>query len=667
MKNILKSLVAAALFAFPIALSAQTNTPAPERAIRRDIPLTKMIRRAFAAGTRDSTGRPGRSYWQLWTDYKIAARLDVPTSTVTGSETVVIHNNADSAMQSVVLRLDQNMFRGTAVRSAGITEATDGFRITKLVINGQSIDVNDTAGTTTPGSTRRGPSISEILTGTSARIPLISPIAAKGTATMETQWSFRVPLYPPGARGDRMGRWGDSLYQAAQWYPRVAVYDDLRGWDTDPYLNGSEFYNNFGRFDVTIDVPGGWLVGATGMLQNPTEVLTAGSIEKLSHVPADSAINIVSASERGPGKSTAAGDRLVWHFVADSVADFAWATSNQFVWDADLAVVPGRASVPVSIFYLPGHTTRYATAGTISTHAIEYYSKLWMPYSFPQLTVVDGPENGMEYPMFIMSSADAADHEVGHQWWPMTVGVNETWYPFMDEGFNNFMNALSRADREHRPPSLDGLGQSYGARSGDEHEAPLMWDANYGGPFYSFQGYTKAGMMLSMLGGIVGDSAMLDAMSGYAKTWRFKHPSPWDYAFYMSNALHRDLGWFWYNWLFTTESVDGSIQNVATRDGKTTVTIRQDGQMPSPIVLKVQLSPTGPAIKMPSNARALDPTTAIVTYPVDVWFSGKRTFDAILDFGGREIAKITLDPFKRFPDGNPSDNEWPRPVTPPGK
>jgi hypothetical protein len=130
MKNILKSLVAAALFAFPIALSAQTNTPAPERAIRRDIPLTNMIRRAFAAGTRDSTGRPGRSYWQLWTDYKIAARLDVPTSRVTGSETVIIHNNSDSAMQSVVLRLDQNMFRGTAVRSAGITEATDGFRIT---------------------------------------------------------------------------------------------------------------------------------------------------------------------------------------------------------------------------------------------------------------------------------------------------------------------------------------------------------------------------------------------------------------------------------------------------------------------------------------------------------------------------------------------------------
>ena len=661
MKIIAKSLVGAALLALSIPLQAQTNTPAPERAIRRDIPLTNMIRRAFAAGTRDSTGRPGRNYWQLRTDYKIAARLDVPTSTVTGSETVVIYNNSDSAMRSVVLRLDQNMFRGTAVRSAGITEATDGFRVTKLVINGQSIGVTDTAGTTTSGSTRRGPSIADILTGTSARIPLTSPIAAKGSATMEAEWSFRVPLYPAGERGDRMGRWGDSLYQVAQWYPRVAVYDDLRGWDTEPYLNGSEFYNNFGHFDVTLDVPGGWIVGATGNLENFKDVLSPTALDRLSHgLRSDSATNIVSAQERGPGKSTASGDRLRWHFIADSVADFAWGTSNQFVWDAQLAPVAGRPPVWVHILYLPGHAARYATAGPLSTHAIEFYSKLWMPYSFPQLTVVDGPENGMEYPMFIMSSAGAADHEVGHQWWPMTVGVNETWYPWMDEGFNNFMNNLSRADRDRHPPSLDGYGQSYGRISGNEAEGPLMWNANYGGPLYGFQGYSKAGMMLSMLGGIVGDSAMLDAMSGYAKTWRFKHPSPWDYAFYMSNALHRDLGWFWYYWLFTTESVDGSIQSVATRDGKTTVKIRQEGQMPSPIVLKVQFSPTGSAIKIPSNARALDPTTAIVTYPVDVWFSGSRTFDAVLDFGGREITKITLDPFKRFPDGNLSDNEWPR-------
>jgi hypothetical protein len=154
-------------------------------------------------------------------------------------------------------------------------------------------------------------------------------------------------------------------------------------------------------------------------------------------------------------------------------------------------------------------------------------------------------------------------------------------------------------------------------------------------------------------------------MSGYAKAWRFKHPSPWDYAFFMSNALHQDLCWFWNYWLFTTESVDGSIQDVKTSGGRTTVTVRQNGQMPAPVVLKVEFASTGPAIKPMSNSRMTDANTAIVTWPVDVWFAGSRTFSAVLDFGGRAITRVTLDPNGRFPDRDPTDNVWPRPVTAP--
>ncbi len=167
-------------------------------------------------------------------------------------------------------------------------------------------------------------------------------------------------------------------------------------------------------------------------------------------------------------------------------------------------------------------------------------------------------------------------------------------------------------------------------------------------------------MMLSSLGGVVGDSAVQRAMSEYAKAWRFKHPSPWDYAFFMNNALHRDLGWFWNYWLFTTESVDESIQSATTSGRRTAVTVRQDGQMPSPVILKVEFAPTGAAIRPMSNSAMLDANTALVTYPVDVWFSGNRTFVANLDFGGRAITKITLDPNGRFPDRDPTDNVWPR-------
>jgi hypothetical protein len=655
-----------------------TNGAIPERAVRRDIPMTWSIQRAFKAGTRDSTGRPGRNYWQLWTDYRINASLNPATSVITGRETVTIRNNSDSAMRSIVLRLDQNIYRPDAVRLEGVGDVTDGMQITRLVANGQTIDIGDTLGAAIPGSRRRTTPISTVLKSTSARIQLATPIAGHSSGTLEADWHYRVARAENG-RGERGGRWADTLYQVGQWYPRVAVFDDLRtdvlcygpphcerGWDTEPYLGPAEFYNNYGHFDVSIEVPAGWIVGSTGVLQNPTEVLTPTARERLSHVlDSDSLRTIVSAAERGPGKSTATGNRLTWHFVADTVGDVAWATSNQFVWDATRATIPGRGPVPINILYLPGHAQQYAQGGPVVRHALEFYSKLWMPYAYPQLTMVDGPEIGMEYPMFIMSAVYAADHETGHQWWPMMVGVNETWYGFMDEGFNQYMNILSDADYAHKPAVLDSLGMNYGRISGNELEAPLMWDENYAGPLYGFAAYEKAPMMLSSLGGIVGDTAVQRAMSEYAKAWKFKHPSPWDYAFFMNNALHQDLGWFWNYWLFTTESTDESIQNVKTSGDQTIVTVHQAGQMPAPIILKVEFAPGARAPRPVPNETFVDANTAIVTFPVSVWFSGSRTFNAAMNFGGRPISRITLDPGGRFPDHDPSDNLWPRPAATP--
>ncbi len=662
-------LLAVSALVLPLAAPAQVPAKAPAagpaRAVRRDIPLTNMIRRAFAAGTRDSTGRPGKNYWQTQVDYTINARLDVPAMRITGRESVVIHNNSDSAMRSVQMRLDQNLFAANVPKAESVPEITDGMKVTRITFNGETVDLNP------PAPQRRGPggaggALPQVrlaaigLNTTSARITLPKPIAPHSTATLEAEWNFKAPTSDNG-RGIRMGAWGDSLVQVAEWYPRVAVYDDLRGWDTDPYLGPSEFYNNFGRFDVTIDAPAGWLVGATGILQNPNDVLTPTARERLSHaLESDSVRPIVTAAERGPGKSTVDGTRLSWHFIADFVGDFAWSSSDRFVWDATRATIPEKGVVPVYLLYEPSHAAQYAQAGPLARHALEFYSKLWMPYVFPKLTLSDGPDTGMEFPMFIGSSAGAADHETGHQWWPMMVGVNETWYGFMDEGFNQYMNTLSAADRNKQPANLDGMGQSYGRTSGDETEAPLMWDANYGGPMYRFQAYQKAPLMLSMLGGIVGDTAVWRAQSEYAKAWLFKHPSPWDYALFMSNALKRDLGWFWYYWLFTTESVDGSVAAVKSANGKTTVTVRQDGQMPSPVVLRVKFAPKGAKIVAMKNSVMTDSATAVVTYPVDVWFSGSRTFDAVLSFGPRAIEKITLDPSCRFPDRDPVDNTWPK-------
>ena len=637
----------------------------PPRGIRRTIPITNMIRRAYDAGTRDSTGVPGAKYWQTTTEYTIHASLDPTTSVVTGSETIVLHNNSPDEMRNIVFRLDQNAFAPDVPRDGTVPHTTDGMNVTAMSIDGQTVDLTTPAARGEGGGPPRQKQTAPLAFNfnlTSAQVRLSEPIAAHSSATLAIEWHFEVP-----DGNMRMGRFADSLYQVAQWYPRVAVYDDYKGWDTEQYLGNAEFYNNFGHFDVTYDVPAGWIVGSTGVLQNPEEVLTQDERDRLAKVlDSDDQVHIYDPGAMGPAKPTADGTRLTWHFVADSVADVAWATSKNYVWDATRANIPGKGYIPVHVLYLPGHAgapLHFDQVGERVRHALEFYSQLWMPYAFPGMTVADGPQLGMEYPMFIMSALGAADHETGHEWWPMTVGVNETWWGFMDEGFNQYMNILSDDDRTGRAPNagLDGQGQAYGRTSGDEREVPLISDENYAGPMYSFAAYGKAPMMLSMLGGIVGDSAVWRAHSAYAHAWRFKHPTPWDYAFFMSNALHRDLGWFWYYWIWTTESVDGSIQSVATNGTHTVVTVRQDGDMPSPVVLKVQFAPIGPAVEPMENSMMTDSVTAEVTYPVDVWFDGRRTFDADLDFGGRQIAKVTLDPHKRFPDRNPGDNVWPKP------
>lgn len=646
-----------------VAFGQQTN-PLPQRtsiatdfrAIRKDVPMTNSIRKAFEAGTRDFSGKPGPNYWQLETDFTIKASLDPKTQTITGTETILVHNNSTDDLDRIVLRLDHNIFRPDVPRGNSTpAEQTEGMVVTAIKVSGQSVDLSN------PSSRRNEASKLSVsgLNRTIATIYLEKPIKAGATAELEIDWHTKLPGGPDG-RGHRMTqRFDSTLFQPTQWFPRLAKYDDLRGWEMSPYLGPAEFFNNFGSFDVSITVPAGWIVSGTGILQNPEEVLTAEVVQRLAKVvESDEETTLVAENEKGPGKATLAGETLTWHFKADRVNDFAWATSADFIWKGTRANIPGKGYVPIYMVYLPERARLFKDALEITRHALEYYSKLWAPYPFPQLTLQDGPSAGMEYPMVINSNQGAADHETAHQWWPMMLGTNETRYGWMDEGFNQYMNILSDADAAGKDYNLNGLGQSYGRISGSEDEATMMWSANDAGVGYGFQTYQKAPLMLSMLGGIVGDEAVINAMKKYTDTWAFKHPSPWDYLFFMNTELGQNLEWFWYYWLFTTESVEGSIANVVSENGKTNVTIKQAGEMPSPIVLKVEFESDGPAIKVMPNAIMLDSNTAEVSWPVDVWWNGRRTFDAVLDFGARKIKKITLDPNGRFPDQEVSDNVW---------
>ncbi|MEZ6015410.1 MAG: M1 family metallopeptidase [Planctomycetota bacterium] len=632
------------------------------------MPLTRVIRQAYEQGTRAPSGEPGPNYWQLRTDFTIRASLDPATHTITGTETIEVHNPSPTALDTIAIRLDHNLFLPRVQRGGSVpAETTEGMVVTRITVDGDEVELAAQRGR--GGRDRGGDGARKAraqgLDQTLARVMLAQPIPAGGTASIEIDWHTTLPGGNAG-RGHRMTqRIGETLFQPTQWYPRLAKYDDLRGWDSNPYLGPAEFYNNFGRFDVSLDVPAGWIVSGTGVLQNPEEVLTATARERLARVlDSDETLTIVGDDEVGPGAATAAGERLVWRFLADNVNDFAWATAEKFNWTATRATIPGRGPVPIHMVFLPERAKRFEKAGPVTRHALEFYSALWAPYPFPQLTLQDGPSAGMEYPMVINSNQDAADHETAHQWWPMMVGTNETWYGWMDEGLNEYMNILSDADARGVPPNLDGRGRAYGRFSGDELEPTMMWISNYAGPMTSFQTYSKTPMMLSMLGGIVGDEEVQRAIREYTATWAFKHPSPWDFTACMDRALGRDLGWFWYYWLFTTEAVHGAIERVTTSgtDTGVVVTVRQTGQMPSPVVLKVELEPGSapPAVSQADPRCAvelIDDHTVEVTWPVDVWFDGRWTFDAQLDFG-RPVQKVTLDPHQRFPDADIDDNVW---------
>jgi len=629
--------LAAVILAAATSAGAQRTTQSarptlPERAVRRDIPLQPGIRQAFAQGTRDSTGAPGRNYWQQTVDYRIDATLDAPAGVLHGSETVTLHNTTPNTLDRIVLRLYQNYFKATVQRNDYVTDITDGVVMEKLVVNGTPVSLTDDA--------------HYKVNGTVASVTPVAPIAPGTTATIEATWHFAVPRVDTLARGERMGRFGDYLYQVAQWYPQVAMYDDMRGWDTDQYMGIGEFYNQFGSFDVHITVPGGWLVGATGDLQNPTEVLSQRTRDRLAlAMRVDTTVHVVTAAERG-ASATGAGATLTWHFSAPHVNDFAFATSRDYVYDATHASIPGKSVIPVNVLYLPQHTA-YATNNTAQygRFALEHHSRYVFPYEFSQGTIADGPETGMEYPMIIFDGPGfgVTAHEFGHEWFPMTVGSDETRYGWMDEGFNEYIDAAATADFEHKPEVMAASAESYRRVAGSELEAPMMWPTDFVGPNATMTTYVKAPVVFYALGGVVGDSAAHAAFVDYAKEWRFKHPSPYDFFMSMNRSLGRNLDWFWYQWFFTTYTVDQSIESVTRRGTNEIVTINDRGDMAMPIILRVDYT---------------NGTSDTVIQQAYVWFAGARHVAMTIPLRGKTVRTVTLDPDNRFQDLDRTNNVW---------
>lgn len=617
---------------------AQTQRPIPYPVL----PPPAFLQ-AVEEGTRTLTGEPGPNYWTNTADYAIEATLSPVTNMLRGSETITYHNNSPDVLPYVLVHLRQNLHREGAMRNRPVP-ITGGIEIARVRAN--EIELLE-------GS--RGRDAGYRIHGTVMQITLPEPIPPGGSATFDITWSFEVPV----AGAPRMGQDGE-VYYLGYWYPQMAVYDDLDGWRADQYLSNGEFYMGYGTYDVKITVPEGWLVGATGTLENPSDVLTERTRQRLALAATSrETITIVGEEERATGLSTVDSPTgaLTWHFLAEQVRDFAFGTSDQYVWDATSANVNDRDGdgqedlAMIHAFYRPG-TASWERSAEFAQFSIEHLSDLVMPYPYPHMTTVEGIiGGGMEYPMITLIGGNRNDqtlfsvtyHEISHMWFPMIVGQNEKQYTWMDEGLTSFNTNEGKRDFWGED-AWQPIRQSYYGIVGTGLEVEPMRHGDeypYGTPARGIAGYSKPAVVMHALRGMIGDDRFMPIYQEYARRWAYKHPTPYDLFNTFESELGQELDWFWTSMLYETWTVDHSIADVRQEDERTVVTIADLGLAPMPVVVR---------------ATYADGSTAEQTIPVEVWLSGAR--ETTVTFEPGTLAYIELDPGLYTPDVNRKNNRW---------
>jgi len=591
-------------------------------------------------GTRSASGAPGPDYWQQRADYTIAVSLDTTEQRVAGTVTIRYTNNSPDTLRFVWLQLDQNLYRpgskGSMLFPAdsrwGVRGFQGGYDIEALQVNGRpaSMHVDDTMG----------------------RIDLEQPIPPKGgRLTVTMSYAFRVPEHG----SDRMGRDG-TLYEIAQWYPRMAVYDDIRGWNTDPYFGQGEFYLEYGDIDYSITAPAGYTIAGSGVLQNAAELLTTVQRERLARASrSDSTVAIITDDE---ARATPTSGTRTWRFRAQNVRDVAWAGAPDFRWDA----VNANGVLAQAYYQIAKAGKAWEQAAEQTAWTIRNYSELFYKYPYPQATSVAGTVGGMEYPMFVMvhygdpkddpkSIFGTVNHEHGHEWFPMIVGSNERRYAWQDEGFNTYLNAFALERRTPGTSPYPGYVNNWRQTVENRIDAPLMTPPDrIAARALGALGYRKpAVVLLALRDNVVGRATFDRAFREYTQRWAFKHPSPGDFFRTIENVSGMDLGWYWRSFWYSTDVLDIGIDNVSMR--------QQQGQNTAVIALR-RYTP----VPFPIRLRLLfrDNTTQDVAMPVEVWSQGER-IEAVVTVKTAVIG-ARLWPEGIVPDWNATNDAWGTPV-----
>lgn len=612
---------------------------------------------------RTADGRPGPAFWQNRADYEIHATLDPKAKTLTGTETITYTNNSPAALGYLWLQLDQNLYRkdarGNFTRDAAPKAAdhTDGDVIT-------SVEVLDAHGSV---------KAKYLVSDTRMRIDLPDPVAGHGgKVKVRVAWHYTVPG-AFGGRTDWFSTRNGDIFEIAQWYPRLAVYDDLRGWDTLPYLN-NEFYLEYGDFDYSITVPSNMLVVGSGELVNPGDVLTATEQQRLAQArKSDKTVVIRSASEvTDPASRPKRGGTLTWHFRMHDTRDVAFGASAAFVWDAARIDLPNgkhalaQSAYPVESIAKGGwqHSTQHVK------YTIEYFSKFTgLDYPWPVAVAEAGVAGGMEYPGIVFDWWKAKDyglfmlavHEFGHTWFPMIVGSNERRDAWMDEGFNTFVDVLAhqawgdahggqfapKKDSEYAPLSGDPAKDIVKQVFDDPGAPPILTrpDAikeKFRHPVTYFK--TAYGLML-LREQILGPERFDAAFRQYVHDWAFHHPSPSDFFRTIDSAAGEDLSWFWRGWFAHNWKLDLAVTGVRYTDGKPAdgafVTVANLDRFAMPAMLKVTFA---------------DGSTTEIRVPVATWLQHTQ-FDVPVP-GGKRIKSAAIDPDGVLPDVDRSNNTF---------
>ena len=648
-----ESLLTAVFALLPVSL-AWSQTPAPSYDPR--VTFAPLTLPDPVNAYRSSNGAPGPSYWQNEADYEMHAALDTKAKTLQNDETITYTNNSPDALPSLWIQLDQNIYRKD---SRGYL-VNGGLRRKKPVADSEE----NPNGRTSEGyaldsvEIERGKEMLKadyIVEDTRMQIRLPQPMASKGSVLkIHIKYHYQIP----GVWGGRTS-WGASqkgdIYDMAQWYPRMCVYDDLHGWDTLPYL-GSEFYLEYGHFDYYVTVPSEMIVAGSGELINPKDVLTKTQLARLDQARnSDKTVIIRSADEiNDPASRPRVGGTLTWHFHMDHTRDVAWSASPIFVWDAARINLPdGKKSLAESVY--PPESVGEGAWGRSTEYvkdAVERFSTDWFPYPYPAAINVAGFSTGMEYPGIIFDGIDdkgktlfwISAHEIGHTWFPMIVGSNERRNAFMDEGFNTFIDIDESAKFQSGVygPKRDSEYSAGGEPPDtilkvlDDPAAPvlLMPADAYTWPITHPVSYFKGAYGLVLLREqILGRDRFDWAFRKYIKDWAFKHPAPSDFFREMSSEAGEDLDWFWRGWYMHNWRFNLSVTKI---DGDQ-VTLVNKGQLVLPATVEV---------------RYTDGTTTRFRLPVETWQSKTESVWQ----GDKPVAAVKIDPDHMLPDDDRTDN-----------